>query len=288
MEDISCDACSWSPQRQAGCRYHSHIKLDYSVSDRGVWSVGSRIVIKERSTKPPNFEAQGLRFISSTTAIPVPGIISDWTEESGNCFLVMDRVPGEPLASAWPGMSDVDKERIAKQAAEYLAQLRSLQSPRLQSLGDQPLYSAFLFRNGYGLPHGPIASDDELWGEMMKALSGLSEKVCRRLRKRMPPAAPYTFTHGDLSTDNIIVQNGSISGIIDWEASGYFPVWWESTATKICQGDDDRQWKTLLCKHIEEHADGQAFWSDYYTLSMFPSLDDRGESLLRELEAEEE
>ncbi|KAL6353685.1 hypothetical protein LRP88_12998 [Fusarium phalaenopsidis] len=290
--DAFCTACSWSSQRQEACCYHSHVKLDYAVSDRGVWSVGSRMVIKERSTKPPNFEAAALGFIRSNTAIPVPGIIKDWTEEPDRYFLAMDRVPGEPLTKIWPGMSELDRHRIAEQAAGHLAELRSLQSPRLESLGNQPLYSAFLFRNGYGLPHGPFTSDDQLWEEMAKALPWLSEKASGRLRKRMPPAAPYTFTHGDLSTDNIIIQDGNISGIIDWEASGYFPAWWESTALTIVQSDYDREWKLLLRKHMEEHIkehlDAHKFWSDYYALSMYPSLNERGEGLLRELEAGEE
>ena len=39
----------------------------------------------------------------------------------------------------------------------------------------------------------------------------------------MPPATPYTFTHGDLTSVNIMVENGNLIGIIDWEASGYYP-----------------------------------------------------------------
>ena len=37
------------------------------------------------------------------------------------------------------------------------------------------------------------------------------------------------FTHGDLNLRNVMVQNGRISGIIDWENAGWFPDYWEYT-----------------------------------------------------------
>ena len=35
------------------------------------------------------------------------------------------------------------------------------------------------------------------------------------------------FTHGDLLLHNIIVEDGHISGIIDWECAGWMPEYWE-------------------------------------------------------------
>lgn len=35
------------------------------------------------------------------------------------------------------------------------------------------------------------------------------------------------LTHGDLNTANIMVPDGHVSGIIDWEHAGYYPDWWE-------------------------------------------------------------
>lgn len=39
-----------------------------------------------------------------------------------------------------------------------------------------------------------------------------------------PVCTPYTFTHGDLNCQNIIVKDGELAGILDWESAGYFPV----------------------------------------------------------------
>ncbi|EIT80625.1 unnamed protein product [Aspergillus oryzae] len=134
----------------------------------------------------------------------------------------MKRIPGEPLSKAWSKLSTHEKEGIAKQTAEYLLQLRNLQSDKTQSLTGGPVYLDFLFRNKNShLSHGPITTQDELWAHMERGLNeAISEAVRIRLRQRMPPAAPYTFTHGDLTNVNIMVENGCLTGIIDWETSG--------------------------------------------------------------------
>lgn len=35
------------------------------------------------------------------------------------------------------------------------------------------------------------------------------------------------FIHGDLRLQNTIVNDGSVSGIVDWEFSGLYPEYWE-------------------------------------------------------------
>jgi aminoglycoside phosphotransferase (APT) family kinase protein len=129
----------------------------------------------------------------------------------------------------------------------------------MHSLNGGPIYSAFLFPVGYGLPHGPLCSDDELWQEMAKALNKLPEKVRERLRARMPPAAPYTFTHGDLTNVNILVRDDNLAGIIDWEASGYFPVWWDFASAGIGLGQEDTEWKALLRNYMPDQEEARLF-----------------------------
>jgi hypothetical protein len=45
------------------------------------------------------------------------------------------------------------------------------------------------------------------------------------LQKNFPDGAPYVLTHGDLNLGNILVHDGKIEAIIDWELAGYQP-WW--------------------------------------------------------------
>jgi len=59
---------------------------------------------------------------------------------------------------------------------------------------------------------------------MDKALETVPVKARQCLQEHMPQAAPFTFTHSDLTSVNIIVKEGNLSSILDWEASGYFLV----------------------------------------------------------------
>ena len=38
------------------------------------------------------------------------------------------------------------------------------------------------------------------------------------------------FTHGDLNTFDILVREGKVVGLIDWEFSGWYPHYWEYTS----------------------------------------------------------
>lgn len=181
-------------------------------------------------------------------------------------------------------MSVEERENVAKQTASYLEQLRSLHSPTIQSIGGQPVYCAFLFPNGYGVPHGPLFCDDELWAELRKALDKVPERICQRLRERMPCATPYTFTHGDLTNVNILVDNGNVTGIIDWEAAGYFPVWWEYVNAGFGLGQEDKEWKTLQQKYMSPHTYASEFFRDFYALRKYSNLDEGGFKLLSELD----
>lgn len=118
---------------------------------------------------------------------------------------------------------------------------------------------------------------------MEKAVEKVPEKARQRLRERMPPAGPFTFTHGDLTNVNIIVKDGHLAGILDWEASGFFPVWWEFTCAGICYGSEDLEWKTVLRKYIPDYTEALEFWSNLYSLCRYPTLGNAGQKLLEDL-----
>lgn len=97
VANVPCEACSWTAECQNSCRYNSHVKTFYGISDRGVWSLGSQFILKERSSTPPNFEAKNIQFLKEKTSIPVPTIVKDWREDDGRYFMLTERICGEPL-----------------------------------------------------------------------------------------------------------------------------------------------------------------------------------------------
>ncbi len=142
--------CSWTLERQKRCRYHSNVKLFYSASDRGVWSLGSKLILKERSSGPPNFKAINIQFLQATTTIPIPDVVQEWNDADGRYFIITRRMPGQPLNEVWASMSAVEKDGVAGQTARFLEQLRDLCSLRMQSLDGSPLFGNFLFLGNNG------------------------------------------------------------------------------------------------------------------------------------------
>lgn len=253
---------------------HGCKELVYSCSDRRVWILDSTKILRERGTDPPTFEVDNLRFVKRHTTTPVPDVLESWTQ-GDRYFSISGLIPGETLSTVWADLSDDERDRVAKQTADVLAQLRMLHSPRLESLGGKPLYDAFLFCSDYGAPHGPLGSDDQLQHEMWKALKAVPEGARQRLRARMPRSEPYTFTHGDLAMSNIMVQNGNLSGIIDWERAGFFPAWWEFAAAGIGLGLEDKAWKTLVQSHMTRFDEEREWWLDFWLMSKYPTIDPR-------------
>lgn len=43
---------------------------------------------------------------------------------------------------------------------------------------------------------------------------------------------PLVFTHGDLSSFNVMVKKRKVTGIIDWETAGWAPEYWEYTVAR--------------------------------------------------------
>ncbi|KXG53444.1 Aminoglycoside phosphotransferase [Penicillium griseofulvum] len=268
--EVACPACKWTPDQQRRCNYDSSVRLFYGASTRGYWSLGTKFILKEREKDPRSYEVINTHFIKENTTIPIHNTVQEWTEGK-KYFQIVERVPGVPLEEIWSSIPQPDREKLAHQTSEYLGQLRSLHSAKMESLHGQPVYSAFLFPGqGYGGKHGPISTAEELWEEMAESLSDkVPEVVKTRLRDTMPSPYPWTFTHGDLTSCNIIVDPTSfgLSALIDWERSGYFPVWWEFTGAGIGFGEEDLEWKRLLLGNMANHEEARTWFKEFWSFT---------------------
>ena len=248
-----------------------------------MWPIGTDYVLKERPTDQPTYEVENTQLLHANTSIPIPRIAKDWVDKNGRQFIMVDRVEGDNLQDAWATLPQNARISIAEQTVDFLQQLRKLQSEKMASIGEALLYRGWLFLQGAETPHGPFATDDELWQSLVRKLEKLPEKAQDAFRKRISPYAPYISTHGDLTTMNIMVKDGNLTAIIDWEGAGYFPAWWKYAATGIGLGTEDVEWKKLLASKMQPFDDGRVFWKNFYRLSQYPDLDDDSKELLEEL-----
>ncbi|PYH43183.1 APH-domain-containing protein [Aspergillus saccharolyticus JOP 1030-1] len=285
-----CRACGWWHNHAA---YYGTIRLQDAVNDRGVWFIGSDKILKERPADD-GLCTQGAisQALALDPAIPAPRVLHDWRDAKKQYFVLEERVPGTTLGQVWPTLIQSEKTDIAKQVAEVRQRLRALTAPSIQSAGGGACYPPFPCYVGCRAD-GPWHSDAELQETLRARLTedtpcGLPDKIVDNLLARMPTCGPYVLTHGDLHLTNIMVQEGKLTGIIDWEYAAYYPVWLEYVLVSSQSNcPDDAEWKALLREELDAHGDGYPdavrFWDDVSALKGYPYLDGLGQRLLEKL-----
>lgn len=283
----SCIACGWTLDKEKRCHYTSHLKLFYGASTRGVWSIGSDVILKDRPDEGPKakIEVKTLKYLTTHTDIPVPKVLRDWVDRDGRYFVLNERIGGQTLEETWTSLSQSQKIDIADQVVKMRKQLRSVTSSSIQCVDQSPCYPGLLF---FDLePRGPFHSDQELWDALALNLRHLPQQVLQNLKKRLPPCEPYVLTHCDLNLGNIMVQDGKVVSILDWEYAAFFPIWYEYVSASFGFTDMDAEWKRLLRErlgiHGEAHENAKAFWTDMCSLRQYPDLDDKGRKTLEEM-----
>lgn len=139
----------------------------------------------------------------------------------------MDRVDGVLLDDVIAHSTQKQQESYIRQVAEMVAELRELKSP-FGSMICSASGSQVMLRDTFGKkPYGPFSSEEEF-----------NKAICIPHYLSLPTGVlchdashPIVFTHGDLAPYNIMVKDGRIVAIIDWETAGWFPASWEYIQT---------------------------------------------------------
>ncbi|KAI0322762.1 kinase-like protein [Amylostereum chailletii] len=187
-------------------------------------------------------EADTLRFVRAHTTIPVPRVIAS-AEGFGRRYTIMTCVEGQNLELIWKELKPLQRTKIIGQLQSFTAQLRSLTTPH------GPAVCAL---NGAALKDSRISSgtvgsfpDEDAFNEHLieAAKPFMDESTLPGIRSRMRGDHAINFTHGDLARRNIMVKEGEIAAIIDWEESGWYPEHWEYVKAMYNPGiDKDQSW----------------------------------------------
>jgi aminoglycoside phosphotransferase (APT) family kinase protein len=154
-------------------------------------------------------EAQILRALEPTD-VPVPGVVGTGTSTTGSPFLVMKRAPGAPLESEDDARTLPQTQRYALgiSVAETLARLHRL-DPAI--LGVTTSTTPYLVRQLRRVAASwqrvrDGSHHDRAWQE-----------VFDRLQRRRPQPTPQVVMHGDYRLSNLLVSDGQITAVLDWE-----------------------------------------------------------------------
>jgi aminoglycoside phosphotransferase (APT) family kinase protein len=133
---------------------------------------------------------------------------------------------------------------------------------RVSSVGFQSCQD---FRVSVSDRFGPFEDIDSFYRHLLrkvKKIAGESREALlfQKLISLKPSHKPcVVFSHADLAPQNILIHRGKITGIIDWEQSGWWPYWWEYGKALYCldmKENDEEEWtrfvKAILDVNDEE------------------------------------
>lgn len=177
-------------------------------------------------------EGSTMRFISQHTSIPVPKVMCTFTH-SGRTYIVMERIQGDIIGNGWVRRSEESKTKLLSQLQTMIREMRELQPPEgmgVASVDRGSLYDCRL--PGPTLRFGPFESIQEFHWHLRRRMEiePTVDSPVQDLIQQHSKSWPLVFTHGDLSSLNIMVRGDDIVGIIDWETAGWYPSYWEYTS----------------------------------------------------------
>jgi thiamine kinase-like enzyme len=167
----------------------------------------------------------------------------------------MERITANTLQSEWPSLSNTQKEAIATKLGSFLKELRSLTSPGgYCNLGNRPLLdNVFWTGSGSQQISGPFRTEGEFNEAMVeKYIFNTGSQNKAEFYKQTFPSIfrdhPPVFTHGDIQRKNILLRSVGDTEpdvdliLLDWEASGWYPTYWEYSKTLFAWGLWDDDW----------------------------------------------
>ncbi|KAF2267784.1 kinase-like protein [Lojkania enalia] len=201
-------------------------------------------------------EVATLVWIQQHTSLPVPKIVAydcSHANTLGFEWILMEKMPGRPLADVWRSMTWARKEKLVAKVAHYSAELFS-KLFRCNSFGGDHFT--------YDVSRGPF----NLSAEWLRARLQFNQLDCEKtiresndeddieeaektlaVVKRLIKAVGLMFVddskvstvllHDDLSQHNILVDDdGELQGIIDWECTSAVPPWKAAQFPQFLEG----------------------------------------------------
>ncbi|KFX96641.1 hypothetical protein V490_03216 [Pseudogymnoascus sp. VKM F-3557] len=248
-----CHNCGWNMHLQISAGYVSTVKCFFGHGMRGLWNIGSEYILKELpliDTWGDDYigtDAATTKFVRENTTVPVVEEIKYWKDDKSHFFL-MKRVPGQSLEDAWPSLSDNEKKGYAREVIGYIAEIRNHTAPAPQTVEGAPVRDKLLGSTHYSVRK--IEDKETWWAGVAEGLADSNPAWLEEFKERYPRrTSHYVLTHGDLNIGNIMIHDGHVSGIIDWEHSGYFPDWWEHACALTWM--EDPEWQLYILNEME-------------------------------------
>ncbi|KAI0772394.1 kinase-like protein [Trametes elegans] len=225
-------------------------------------------------------EADAMIYVASRTTIPVPQVYAVFAEthEDGRhmTYIVQEHIPGVRLDDALQSLRPHELQAIARQMRDTLAQLSALSTKRTRlqpfsggSWAPTVWFQAFQDTFPMGDEDARVTESFLAYFRNMRSSRYHTTTVGNWPLEEFLGFFDLTrapiFSHGDLSPCNLIVDNGRISGIVDWAGAGWYPYFWDSfvLGRSIAQLNDPEFMKLvdyIVGGHFPEAVNFEIVW----------------------------
>ncbi|KAM3551473.1 hypothetical protein ARSEF4850_007857 [Beauveria asiatica] len=228
---------------------------------RRIIQIGEHFIVKY-GTRVSVIEGQNLLYVKKTKAVPIPEVYALYTKLNPEgrmvTYIIMEYIRGETLETAWPKLSPDEKHTVALELRGYFDKLRKVPVPGYFGCFGNPPCNDLVVST---LPcdeasqNAPLSRSSRTEYEFNQGLvevyldnNGTEENArfyecmfSEVLKDHRP-----VLTHADLQKDNIILKKDKSLVVIDWEAAGWYPEYWESFAANLAAKLGDDFWNYLI------------------------------------------
>ena len=206
-------------------------KKIWELGGRAIFDLGEGVVAKVGEDLDCD-EASTMRFLEERfPSFPAPRCLGQ-VAIGRKSLLFMTKIPGSTLESRWPTLSTQSKVDIQLSLNRAILVLRGVEKAEGQLLGSLSGRCRDI-RTSDRYTESPV-HDETAFNEFLLSSpqSRVSNSYKSWIKSMLRTDHRIVFTHGDFHPRNIMVvdlEDGgvSLSGILDWEASGLYPEYWE-------------------------------------------------------------
>jgi aminoglycoside phosphotransferase (APT) family kinase protein len=183
-------------------------------------------------------EAYATTFVGMHTTIPVPRV-RDCIEEGGITYILMTKVPGDPVFHGVAEMSPQELNSFVETLRDWTCQLRALHAPSgaVAHFDGGPCWAK---RITEGSTCGPFTSVVHLHEFLVAGVTAnpLERQRLRLMAEQKSHSRPHRvcFTHNDLDPSNLLVMNRRLTGLVDFGCAGWYPEYWDFTTAVFGRG----------------------------------------------------
>lgn len=194
--------------------------------DRGVvnpcWVVNDAQVIRfdVRASEVSRFESEAIAYQRlAGSGVPVPEVVAlDLSKEIVPYdYLITSKLPGTPVVDSWADLTGAQKTNVAREAGAYLAAIHATAFDHIGKLrqmhwGGFDTWYAYV--QDYTRRYIALALERAVFTTETAARI---EAVLAKLRPLLERITQGFLVHSDYHFENILQQEGQVTGIIDFE-----------------------------------------------------------------------